>query len=209
MVMWLKLISMVYIMYQLLKILKQLHGVQVKKDLANSIMKSGIKKLFQDQVTMIQKTIMEVNTCFQALKITELEKWCLISVAMTLEKENLCLRHQVQVHIKPPVNLDILKVTNFNYKKHHKIRQEALWELLIQHKMEVDHKSVMVLDIAEEATTQCIIQSVLPHKLKDQLFQNIWKWEIEEDHLQWHQINKNADKESWTNMFIGQYYRNH
>ena len=74
MVMLSKLISMVYIMYRPLKIQKQPHGVQVKKDLVNSRMKSDIKKLFQDQETTIQKIIPVANTCFPVLKIMELGK---------------------------------------------------------------------------------------------------------------------------------------
>ena len=74
MVMLSKLISMVYIMYQPLKIPKQLHGVQVKKDLVNSRMKSDTEMLFHHQVPTIPTIIPVVNTCFPVLKIMELGK---------------------------------------------------------------------------------------------------------------------------------------
>lgn len=157
MVMLSKLISMVYIMYQPLKIRKQLHGVQVKKDLVNSRMKSDIEMLFHHQVPTIPQIIPVANTCFPVLKIMELGKWCLINVAMTSGRERLCLRHQVQVHIWHQVNLDILKVTKCKWRKlRWTTHQETLIELLKLHRALKDHKSVMESGIAEKATILCI-----------------------------------------------------
>ena len=134
MVMLSKLISMVYIMYRPLKIQKQPHGVQVKKDLVNSRMKSDINRLFQDQETTIQQIIPVANTCFPVLKIMELENSCPTSAAII--KENCNLRHQDPVLILHQVTLVILKVSNSKCWKHkYKIPQEVWWiELHKQHK---------------------------------------------------------------------------